>query len=436
MISPNCEWKQFSNDTDKMTRFKHWGLLSPKTTYFKQLSYNGVYTDCVPTPCDVVGYIDDSCIILNIHGQLHKIHPVHFCDMQPSKIAPLEYVVFDLETTGFSPKNDKIIEIAAIKYKNNVPVDTFSTLINPLFHIPSSSSKVHHLTDSDVCTSPTIETVIPQFLDFIGNLPIVAHNAPFDVRFLNENLPQGNFKLNNVVFDTLALIKKEFPLLSSYKLSNLAQYFNIEVEESHRALPDVETTAILFKKYFDSLELDESYVAYDDKIPEIENDVFNKIYSLIDPKNLETSSFYVNENSKTTPYNSIMIRPHGSPFRGDNPPEQLFARINATSKTKYLSFSNVHLWLFEKYNIHTDNVPSEIGFFRVSFNIFSETFNQNDFISNIFNQIFLDSFSFESFGCCSKYVECSKVQHCVHSDLLYSLSCQYRTNLESGHIFY
>lgn len=97
------------------------------------------------------------------------------------------YVVFDLETTGFSPIKDKIIEIGAVKVEHGEITDKFSTFVNPKVPIPFQITQLTSITDQMVIGAPDIETVLPQFMEFIGDAALVAHNASFDVSFIEQN---------------------------------------------------------------------------------------------------------------------------------------------------------------------------------------------------------------------------------------------------------
>ena len=97
------------------------------------------------------------------------------------------YVVFDLETTGFSSIKDKIIEIGAVKVENGVITDKFSTFVNPKVPIPFEITQLTSITDDMVMDAPDIETILPQFLEFVGDAVLVAHNAGFDVSFIEQN---------------------------------------------------------------------------------------------------------------------------------------------------------------------------------------------------------------------------------------------------------
>ena len=151
-----------------------------------------------------------------------------------------DYVVFDLETTGISYKNDSIIEISAVKVINGEVVDTFSTLVNPMRPIPYPATAVNGITDDMVKDEPTIEQVLPQFISFIGDMVLVGHNiAGFDMKFIwREAEELLGVTVSNDYIDTLQMARKRLPKLAHHKLVDIAAHYNISTQGAHRALND------------------------------------------------------------------------------------------------------------------------------------------------------------------------------------------------------
>lgn len=162
-----------------------------------------------------------------------------------------EYIVLDIETTGLSFRTEKITEIGAVKVKNGEIVDTFECFVNPEIPIPQRIVELTGITDDMVKNADTIDIVMPKFLEFIGNLKLVAHNADFDVGFLKYNAENLGLKMDNEYIDSLALSRQLYPEFKKHKLGILAEKFGIKVENAHRALDDVKT---LVKVYFKLLE--------------------------------------------------------------------------------------------------------------------------------------------------------------------------------------
>ena len=151
-----------------------------------------------------------------------------------------DYVIFDLETTGISCYNDKIIEISAIKVKDGEVVEEFSELVNPERNIPYYASRVNGITDDMVEDARIFDDVLPDFLNFIGDSVLVGHNIhAFDMKFLyRESGRMYGKTLTNDYVDTLYYARKRLPKLPHHRLVDLADYFEISTFGAHRALND------------------------------------------------------------------------------------------------------------------------------------------------------------------------------------------------------
>ena len=166
------------------------------------------------------------------------------------------YTVFDVETTGMSPVRDRIVEIAALRIDLDGTQSRFSSLINPGRLIPYAASRVHHITDAMVADAPPFEVVGPQFMAFAAGTILVAHNARFDLGFLQESLVRcGMMPWEGKTLDTLRLVRSVYPGLSSCKLQDLRVTLDLECENgtAHRAGSDVEWTAVLLRKTLTTL---------------------------------------------------------------------------------------------------------------------------------------------------------------------------------------
>lgn len=166
--------------------------------------------------------------------------------MIKKKVADFDsFVCFDFETTGLS-KDAKIIEIGAVKIKNGYMVARYSSLVDPECTIDPVITKITGITNEMVQGKPKIEQLIPSFYDFTEGLPMVAHNAPFDCRFLERDAQACGYYFDNEVFDTLYFSKKVLPELPSHKLTVLTELLGIDQNEAHRAWCDAECTARLY----------------------------------------------------------------------------------------------------------------------------------------------------------------------------------------------
>ncbi len=161
-----------------------------------------------------------------------------------------DYVVFDLETTGISCRADRIVEISAIKVRNNQIADEFSSLVNPGCSIPYAAIRVHGITDEMVEDAPMIEDVLPVFLEFVEDLPLVGHNIhSFDMKFIYRDCREylGSIPANDYV-DTLKIARICLPELKHHTLSDLADYYGISTEGAHRALNDCRMNQTVYEE--------------------------------------------------------------------------------------------------------------------------------------------------------------------------------------------
>lgn len=258
----------FNTTTETLDFLKKYKLISETASevtefyYFKQESNT-------PVICEVIGYdaaFDTwASITIKVDNELINIHSDYLSDMKkrgrafhktkPSspavKRAPASYVVLDLETTGFSSKNDSIIEIAAIKCTYNVPNDSqtalpeqticeFNELVKTVSTVPPNITKLTGITSQMLEDADSIETVLPKFIDFIGSSKLVGHNIKgFDIHFLNQACQNlGLPEIKNRIVDTLPLAKKALPNLANHKLSTICDFYGIDDSNAHRALAD------------------------------------------------------------------------------------------------------------------------------------------------------------------------------------------------------
>lgn len=166
-----------------------------------------------------------------------------------------DFIAVDTETTGLKAVGNDIIQLSAIKFENFEPTEIFSTYIKPRIPIPEDASKINGITDEMVEDAPLFHQVIKSFNNFIGDLPLVAHNAPFDIKHLyanglkslaNANETNSN-KINKIVYDTLSLSKSIIDA-ESYKLQNICNTCGIFFDNAHNAESDCLATGLLFVK--------------------------------------------------------------------------------------------------------------------------------------------------------------------------------------------
>ena len=199
-----------------------------------------------PEACHTVEGNDDFKVIYGVEGYLVPDENSVLSNDKGQTLKDTTYCVFDLETTGFSFRTEKITEIGIMKIRNGEIIDTFETFVNPEKPIPAKVQEVTHITDDMVKDAPKIEEVLPKVMEFFGDSVLVAHNADFDTGFLRYNCQQLGYKFENTYLDTLALAKNLFPNYKKYKLGVIAENLGIEVLVAHRALDDVDTTVKVF----------------------------------------------------------------------------------------------------------------------------------------------------------------------------------------------
>ena len=156
------------------------------------------------------------------------------------------FTVFDVETTGMSPVNDRIIQIGAVRIDRDGSISRYNSFVNPGRPIPQSLVCVHHITDEIVASAPGFSRVGREFIEFADKSTLVAHNARFDLGFLQESLARTGLPLwKGKTLDTLRLVKNTHPGLPSYKLQSLRAIFQLDTADNmmaHRADADVEWT--------------------------------------------------------------------------------------------------------------------------------------------------------------------------------------------------
>ncbi len=207
------------------------------------------------------GTVDYSSI--NIKSDYHT-EPAQYIHVFPQKITEGEqnnffaeelnpefkdkvFVVFDLETTGTDPVNDRIIEVCGVKLINGEICESFHTLVDPQMPIPVQASEVNHITDDMVAGQFTVEEILGDFYKFTRGTILVAQNAPFDMGFLRVNGNKYKYDFDNSFADTLVMARRLLNLKKN-DLGSLCKYFNINLTGAHRALNDAVATAKLFVK--------------------------------------------------------------------------------------------------------------------------------------------------------------------------------------------
>ncbi len=163
------------------------------------------------------------------------------------------YVVFDIETTGFSPEINQIIEIGAVKVEEGKIVGRFSTFVNPEVPIPYRIEELTHISDNMVIDAPTIDVVLPEFLQFCEGCVMVAHNADFDMSFIKKKAEDIGVIFAPTYIDTVAMARFLLPNLNRFKLDTVAKAVGVPLDNHHRAVDDAACTAEIFVKFIPML---------------------------------------------------------------------------------------------------------------------------------------------------------------------------------------
>ena len=161
-----------------------------------------------------------------------------------------EFVAFDLETTGLSHKTDEITEIGAAIYRDGEIVDQFQTFVNPGRPLTQQIIDLTGITDDMLRDAPSIEEVLPKFLEFCGGRPLAAHNADFDVSFILAACRRLGISYEPTYLDTLILAQNLLPELGKYKLNIVAEALNLPEFNHHRAVDDGMTVAHMLRHFF------------------------------------------------------------------------------------------------------------------------------------------------------------------------------------------
>lgn len=235
MINPKREWIEFKSEEEKLEKLKELKIISSKSKEVKELYYKGVYTEDA-TLCDVVGFVDDNEIILNINGELHSIHPEYFIDMQKKE----RFIIVDIETPMSFKKEDGIREIAAVVVEDYRVIETLhlAKVIDEEEYKKGYGNGLEAIEENEDYKEK-FKKLVKKY-----KCPLVAHNARFDRKFL---LHWGFVDKDQKFYCSLNTIKAMVKL-ESYKLVNLLSYYGIKDGQDHNAIQDVLDLLELLKK--------------------------------------------------------------------------------------------------------------------------------------------------------------------------------------------
>ena len=165
------------------------------------------------------------------------------------------FVVIDLETTGYDPRYDQIIECAGIKVVNNKIVDTFESLVKPTIKIDSFITELTGISNDMVSMAKPIDAVLPEFIEFIGDDVILGHNIHFYINFIYDNLLEINgTKFCNDFIDTMRLARRVLPNLEHHRLKDIREHYHVDIEKEHRSLDDCICALNIYERLINEAE--------------------------------------------------------------------------------------------------------------------------------------------------------------------------------------
>ncbi|MFD3260963.1 PolC-type DNA polymerase III [Paenibacillus lentus] len=195
---------------------------------------------------------------------------------RPDDLKGATYIVFDIETTGLSVTQNKIIEIAAVKMVEGKEVDRYATFVNPHVRIPYNIQQLTNINDDMVRDAPDVEPVLKEFVEFAGDAVLVAHNARFDIGFVNAKLKElGQPPMDNPVLDTLELARMLFPTMKNHRLNTLAAKYKVSLENHHRAIDDTLALGEILNGLLEDAVKTEGYKTLDQLNAKVGKDLSN-----------------------------------------------------------------------------------------------------------------------------------------------------------------
>lgn len=288
-----------------------------------------------------------------------------------SQNMPDSYVIIDTETTGLNVNEEKIIEIAAIKYINHKKVDQCSYLINPGKPINAEITKITGITNDDVESAPYFNEITENLIGFISNFIIIGYNVSFDIKFLVKEFYESNVIFpDNKVYDIYQLARKTIRGVENYKLQTLKEHFDIK-NESHRAMSDCLTTQDVYLKCIEIINNEK--IAKLNLLNEDEQKVIFIVEEILKSNNNSNPKIDFDLNS-----NNIL-----SIYNGYYP----IFRIKCRGKLKYVLFSDELTADCNYFDFKVENAKkNDIGKYRLFYTDINSIYNLKNYIINNFKQ--------------------------------------------------
>lgn len=483
-MAEDKEFNTFQNIQEKLDYLHKYKLLAATKTDIPKYIYR---SKSAIFACEIIGYKANydtfSITTIDFGNGPHFIHSDYLREMQkgisnlqadavtPSFIhrqkpaeerkkgkllstLPDSYIIFDLETTNLNIYEAEIIQIAALRIQDNEIIDTFCSYVRPNNPIPDSVTKLTGITDLDVCMAPDIETILPKFLEYIGDQCLAGYNIhSYDTNLLFDIAESCfNVSISNDYFDFYLFFKSVIPKaeINGYKLTDIAEYYDIDTSSAHTALTDCNLCLESYKCFIGNKNTSISLENINVINTEFEKRLFLHLQEIIATEELPENSLYLYSNRSN---------------KGDNKNKKISKSI-CIHEPEYPPIPNSQAILGKNYvilKIIQDNGKVELTIRPMQcqevsqnlvdveikekvngkgqtkeFNIlFDECHPQlmDYIIKNVFYCL-KNYRSSASFSCCSRFTACSDALKCVHENKLYATGCTYRRNLENGRIFY
>lgn len=439
MIPPRGEWHRFLDDKEKLDYLRSIDLI-PRTKELRPIYYNGPYAGTTEI-CDVVGYVSPHSLVIEIDGELHCIHPDLLMEMQVLNVSPeyqvnyishpdkspMDFVVYDFETTNLSHRIAEIIEIGAVKYVNGEQVGMFKELVRPMNPIPAQIQRITGITNEMVSNQAPIEIILPRFVDFCGNLPLIAYNgAAYDFKILERKCSELKIQFSPDGYDAMHVARRNIKCPTGNKLENLKEYLNIETI-SHRALEDSLVTAEVWKRCFPKQFHVQSP-------PTTQKPLKKGPAKWPETQRLE-SSFKNALEATGLSYDFSIVSTENRPQKSGDETEALLVQNSTVfvikgKKTKVITFTERFSKIFDSLGVDYKKMSDGL---RITPHQLIGLLLETNLAQLLYEACLSDA---DSFSCCAYYEKCSDAKKCIQTDPMFYARCHYRDNLKAGRIFY
>lgn len=446
MIPPKGDWHKFENDNEKLAFLREIGLI-PKTKGLRTIFYTGPYQ--VPSrTCDVVGYETVNTLVIRIGNNLHCINTDCLLEMQSFTVAdeykieyiknpaksPTSFVVFDFEATDRNHRVAEIVEIGAVKYEDGRKTDTYNQLVCPDCQMSFFAREVNKITDDMLDGQPTIEQVLPKFVSFIGDLPLIAFNgARYDFKIMERKCSELKIPFSASGYDAMEVSKKKLHCPAGNRLDDMRDYYGLG-GASHRALGDAEATAEIWKMCFREQFPDAAN-------PDCPGSEAADSKQKTDPPAFWDETLLLKEQYISALKNtgldydlSLIAAVHRAPEKSAET-EALITAGNTIflvkkKKNREVAYSDRLKKILDEVGAKPRQLSGDYRLYPQELVSLLQTTN----LAQLLYEACLSDA--DSFSCCSSYEACSDAKKCIKTDPMFYARCHYRQNLIDGKIFY